>query len=42
MNDPKTEIKTSNTCRTGVLPVLIGEGFGTSEMLALLDLWPKK
>ena len=39
---PKTEIETSSTGRTGVPPVLIGEGFGTSETLVLLDLWLKK
>ena len=40
--NPKTEIETSTTGRTGVQPVLIGEGFGTSETLVLLDLWLKK
>jgi len=39
---PKTEIETSTTGRTGGTPVLIGEGFGTSETLVLLDLWLKK
>ena len=39
---PKTEIETSTTGRTGVPPVLPGEGVGTSETLVLLDLWLKK